>query len=37
MEQSTVLMKNKTDQASKENDDLKRKINELQDQLNKER
>ena len=37
MEQSTVSMKNQFDRANAENVDLRRKINELQTQLIKER
>ena len=37
MEQSAVSMKNQFDRANAENVDLRRKINELQNQLNKER
>ena len=37
MEQSTVSMKNQFDRANAEVVDLRRKINELQNQLNKER
>ena len=37
MEQSTISMKNQFDRANAENVDLRRKINELQNQLNKER
>ena len=37
MEQSAVSMKNQFNRANAENVDLRRKINELQNQLNKER
>ena len=37
MEQSTVSLKNQVDRVNTENRDLKRKIDELQELLNKER